>query len=168
MYSDDIHKTKKKQKRSRRAKSYIASCRSYRISRNTILVVIALAMLSMLLFVIYNLIATPEYLIKKQIDSLSRDYYENYIYATTLNNNSINDNSEESKEKITKIFNRYIDEGFQITSLRELLLHSGQDASLEDTLANYCNLDHTTIKIYPEAPFSRTDYRIDYNYSCQF
>lgn len=170
MYSDDIHKTKKKQKRSRRAKSYIASCRSYRISKNTILTVIALAMLSMLLFVIYNLIATPEHLIKKQIDSLARDYYENYIYATTLSNNSIDVNHpEESSDALNKIFSRYTELGFSQASLRQLLLfNDGKYASLENTFSKYCDLDRTSIKIYPEAPFGRTNYHIDYNYSCKF
>lgn len=130
--------------------------KSYRYAKTSILVVIISAMLVMILFTLFNFIATPEFIVKRKIESIAKDYYENYFY------NSIPNPSPEA-------LNYYVDRGFASVNLRQLLLYDDQKyASATESLKKYCNLDRTFIKIYPEAPFNRKDYRVDYSYSCKF
>lgn len=156
---------------SRKAHSYISSHRTYHLAKDTILTIIALVMMMMIGLTFFCLIATPEFLVKREIESIAKDYYENYFYTTTLNNNSleINEHSDNKNSTLDKIFSRYEKTGFSRTTLRQLLLFDDQKhITSMASLAKYCDLDKTQIKIYPEPPFDRQNYRIDYTYSCKF
>lgn len=146
--------------------------RSYYLAKNVILTVIALAMLTMILFTIYNLIATPEFLIKREIENITTDYYENYFYSQILENNSIDPNETNPaiiEPAMKSVMPRYAEPGFARLTLRQLLLYDNKKHySSINYLSEYCDLDQTLIKIYPEEPFGRKNYRVDYSYYCKF
>ena len=139
-------------------------------AKKSILTVIGLAMLVMILFTLFWLIATPEHLTKRSIENIVNDYYQNYLYTSILDSNNITPETfSEHKEDIDRIFGHYKEPGFARLTLRQLLLYDNQrhKASMPE-LSKYCNLDQTLIKIYPDFPYERGDYHIDYTYSCKF
>lgn len=144
--------------------------KSHRYAKNSILTVIGLTILAMILFIIFWLIATPEHLTKKTIEDITADYYKNYFYNSILDNNNITpDNISEHQEDIDRIFGHYKEPGFSRLTLRQLLLYDNQKhiGSMPE-LTKYCNLDNTLIKIYPDPPYNRDNYHVDYTYSCKF
>lgn len=128
--------------------------KSHKIAKNTILIIIASLMLIIVGITIFAFIATPEYLVKREIENIARDYYENYYYPSIPNPSGLD---------------YYAERGFARVTLRQLMLYDNRKhyASME-YLSTYCNLDQTQIKIYPEKPFERKNYRVDYTYSCKF
>lgn len=150
----DVHISRTQVAISSPARSRSASYKSYRFSKNSILTVIAFATLAVVGFMIFNLIATPEFLVKRKIESIVDDYYQNYFYDSVPEHDNLS---------------YYTESGLSRLSLRQLLLYSDrkhQDS--QDFFSRYCSLDKTSIKIYPEEPFSRNDYHANYTYSCKF
>ena len=143
-----------------------------RIAKNTVLAVIILAMLTVIAFTLYNLIATPEFLVKREVESITSDYYENYFYNKILENNSINPKESDLsiiEPAMSKALEKYVSNGFARVSFRQLLLYDDRKhAASSNFLSEYCDLDKSIIKIYPESPFGRKNYRVDYSYSCKF
>lgn len=124
------------------------------VSKNSITTVIIFAMLAVIGFIIFNLIATPEFLVKHKIEKIVADYYENYFYDSIPN-----------PDALTK----YVDRGFARVTLHQLLLFDDRrHGAATAELSKYCDLDNTLIKIYPESPFERKNYHVDYTYSCKF
>ena len=158
--------------KSRTNRSYISANRTATVARNTILTVIGLAMLAVLAFTIFNFIATPEFLVKREVESITKDYYENYFYPQILENNSLSrDESDPAvlEPIMSEALKRYIEHGFARVSLRQLTLYDDRrHGASASALSEYCNLDQTLIKIYPESPFTSTNYRVEYDYSCKF
>lgn len=141
-------------------------------ARKIIISVIGIAMLTVILFTIYGFIATPEFLLKKKIESIVSDYYENYFYNAILDNNSINlkdASAYSASPAIAKILEKYVDSGFPETSLRTVLLSNNlKHADKMSSIEKYCNLDQTMIKIYPEPSFGNKNFHVNYTYSCKF
>ncbi len=158
---------KKSPKRTRYTRSEKFSRESHKISRRVILVVIGLSGLTVILAALAQIILTPENTVKSKVEAMTRDYYENYFYESILASNRAADNNLQTP--INEIMSRYVEPGFAKVPLRQLLLYDGQKyAGATATLDTYCDLDRTYIKIYPEAPFGKNDYRVDYHYSCDF
>lgn len=152
--ADSVHISRMRIIKSGPAEEKSKSDRSYRFGKNTILTIIGFLMLIMIGFTIFNLIATPEFLVKHKIQSIADDYYQNYFY-----------DSVPEKEGLSY----YTNSGLSRLSLRQLLLYSDRKyGETTDWFINYCNLDKTSLKFYPEEPYSRTSYHVDYNYSCKF
>ena len=153
--------------------SYISSQHTYRIAKNAILTVIATAMLMVLVFTIFSLIATPEFLTKREIETITADYYENYFYPNILSSNSLTlsqvKSPQDAESLLSNILDKYTETGFSRITLNQLLLFDNRrHYSAAASLANYCNLDNTIIKIYPEPPYTINSYHADYDYSCKF
>lgn len=152
--ADRVHISRMRIVKSGPAEEKSNSDKAYRFSKNTVLTVIAFVMLVMIGFTIFNIIATPEFLVKHKIKSIADDYYQNYFY-----------DSVPEKEGLSY----YTETGLSRLSLRQLLLYSDRKYSdTADWFINYCNLDKTNLKFYPEEPYSRTSYHVDYSYSCKF
>ena len=157
----------------KKPKFEIASKNSYHITKNTILGVIVAVVVVVIGFCIFNLIATPEFLVKREVESIVADYYENYFYPTLLKNNSIDpehiSDSIESKSAINNVFSKYADHGFYDTSFNQLLHYDDlKHISSSAKLSEYCDLENSRIRIYPEHPFGSKNYRVEYTYSCNF
>ena len=128
--------------------------RVFLIARRLILAVIALAMLVVALVFLFASFMQPEKVVTTKIEGITADYYENYFY------DRIKDYSN---------LGSYTESGFSRVTLRQLLLFDSEryanDASL---LSKYCDTEATYVRIYPEEPFSKQDYHVDYHYACTF
>ena len=127
--------------------------------QKTIMAIIALAFIIVIFFALFTTFYTPENNIKSKISNLAKDYYENYLYEL------ISDNSSTPAEALKG----YTESGLSVVYLRQLLYYSNEiDTETIDYLTTHCNENNTTIKYYPEPPFSKTSYHIDFTYSCDF
>lgn len=139
-----------------------SSRRVHTYARRTILTVILLAMITVVFGLFAAILNTPERVITRSIENLVQDYYENYFYDTVGLHSGPTANR-------TEILAGYEKTGFASVTLRQLLYfdderHLDQRSSLEA----YCDLSTTSVRIYPEPPYGRTDYRVDYRYDCNF
>lgn len=160
--SANLHASKTRAKSSRLAKSKTFSKKSFHISRRVAISVVALAMLIVVLSVFFSHITSPETQVKRKIEEISADYYENYYYDRLASY------ATEAKP-LEDSLAHYAEKGFNKTTLRQLLLFDGErNSAAAPTLTHYCDENETYIKIYPVAPYGKKDYRIEYNYSCVF
>ena len=122
--------------------------------------IILLAGLMVVLATLTSFFFTPENTIKREVESLARDYYENIIYKNIADKNASN---------LPEVLGKYSESGFSRVTLRQLLLinaESHPDAAA--TITAYCNEDSSYVVIFPDAPYGQADYHIDYHYSCKF
>lgn len=152
----------KKTRFSRRSRIIKRDRRIFSISRRTVLIVIALAMLAVILAIFFSILFRPEAIITGKIESMARDYYENYFYPRIEEYGT-------TDQSLNDILSRYVETGFSRVSLHQLLLFDSERyADSEATLSEYCDTELTYIKIYPDPPFTKTSYHIDYHYACTF
>ena len=157
-----LHHSRQISKSSQLAKSEKTSRRVSRRSRYIIIAVIILAMMAVILTILLSSLQDPERIIEGKIEEISKDYYENYFYNQIGRYNTAGDSVED-------IVSKYSDTGFSRVTLNQLLYYdNSRHASLRPILTEYCDLENTYIKIYPYAPYGRTDYSIDYHYSCAY
>lgn len=160
--STEIHVSRQSTKKSRVAKKNDFSQKSFSVIKKVILCVVVLAMMVVVLAALTTFFAKPEDVVKKRIDDIVTDYYENYYYDLVLS-------YAPTSKPLEEIMKPYKNLGFQTITLRQLTLFDGRrHAETEKILFEYCDPDDTTIHIYPEAPYSKTDYRVEYNYACIF
>lgn len=124
------------------------------IARRSALAVILLAMLAVILTLLFATFTEPERVVTAKIEEIAADYYENYFYDRIKNYDNLDS---------------YTENGFSKVSLRQLLLFdSERHASDASLLSKYCDTEMTYVRIYPEAPFKKTNYRVEYHYACTF
>ncbi len=141
-----------------------SSKKSILIIRRTILTVISLAMLTVVIATICIFIFKPENVVKSKISDLSSNYYENFLYKNIISSEAY----LESKD-LNAIMEKYKETGFAAVTLRQLILFGTQkDSDLSSLLKEYCNENETSVKFYPEAPYTQSSYRTEYAYSCNF
>ncbi|MBR3386555.1 hypothetical protein IKG68_03255 [Candidatus Saccharibacteria bacterium] len=160
--SKSIHAKRPSVRSSGPATARDRSRRLFSLSRRTILTIIILAMIAVIATVIISHLTTPERTVTNTIESLATDYYENYFYDEVGRYNT-------SGESRTDILTKYSEKGFTAVTLKQLLYFDNErHISDKPTLSEYCDLDRTYVRITPIAPFGRTDYRVDYFYSCAY
>ena len=131
-------------------------------------------MLAVLAYTIFTIIATPEYLVKREIESITSDYYENYFYKNNiLSPNSLSESDVKdpvsAETHLTPILENYLKTGYSRITLNQLLLSNNREHyASAGYLARYCDLNSTIIHIFPEPPYTSKNYRVEYNYSCNF
>ncbi len=129
--------------------------------------VIILACLIVILMTLFGQFAKPENIVTNKITDITKDYYEHYYYDAIVGASSID--NESSGKSLEEIMSRYVEYGFSTITLRQLLLFDDQrNSDAGPILRNYCDENRTNVKIYPEPPFGRTDYHVEYNYSCEY
>lgn len=127
-------------------------------ARKAILVIIVIAIFAVIVSLICSFTFNTERTIKSEISNLATGYYEDYLYKSISS----------SGKDINEVMQKYVDTGFSTIPLRQLILHSPQKSSLENTMLNYCDENATLIQFFPTEPFGKTDYRVEYTYSCSF
>ena len=163
--SNRVHAGRSVVRQSRQSRSKETSRKVLVVARRTILAVIILAMMTVVLAAVVQSYATPENMVKREVEAIARDYYENYFYQSIIDANSV----AEEKKTLDEMMGRYVTPGFAKVSLQQLLLYDSQKhAGAGRLLKEYCDADKTYIKAFPVAPFGQTDYRVEYHYSCNF
>ncbi len=136
--------------------------RIFLISRRVVFGIVVVAMLAVILAVLAAIFNNPEALVTGKIEKITADYYENYFY-TRIEDYGTTDKS------LAEIMERYVEAGFSRITLRQLLLFDSERyASSAAYITEYCDPETTYVKIYPEAPFTKSDYRVEYHYACTF
>ena len=124
----------------------------------SVIVILFVLLSSTILFAFLN---KPENVIKSKISTLATDYYENYLYEKISNHNESNSASRalEGSEKY----------GLATTPLSQLLFYDKKiDQETIKYLTSHCDENKTTVKFYPEPPYSKTSYHIEFFYTCDF
>jgi hypothetical protein len=133
------------------------------ITRKIAMILIVFAMGVVVVFAVYKAINTPEKVTKDRISAYARAYYEDYFYPKVK--------SSVSGDNFETVMRQYAEEGIDNgrVSLRQLMLHNGGKFSNElDAISDYCELDNTYVEIFPQKPYNKSDYRVNYKYSCKF
>lgn len=157
--SSSFHTSRTRIKSSHIAHTKKLDRKIFKSSKRAVLTVIALAMLTVILTVLLSILSSPEHVVKTKISEITTDYYENYFYPHLT----------ESDTPLDETMSHYTEVGFSRVSLRQLLLFDSERyAGAASTITAYCDENETFIQIYPEPPFSSSDYRIDYHYACIF
>ena len=158
-----MHKKRPAMGMSKVARRREFSRQGFSAMRRAILTVIVLAMMTVILAVLTQSMMTPENTVKRKVESIAADYYERYYYDLILNQNAV------SEGELAQIMERYVGPGFAKVPFSQLTLYDGQKyAEAGKVLNEYCDDEQSYIKIYPEAPFGRKDYHVEYHYSCNF
>lgn len=93
-----------------------------------------------------------ERLAKNEFEALVSNYYEDYFY-----------------EKITdtKALDKYKETGLSVLTLRQLVLHEPSLGGTEN-IEKYCDLNLSYAKIFPQEPYGKKNYRVEYKYVCDW
>lgn len=123
---------------------------------------IVILLIAATVMVVFTLTHRPEDEIKNLISKLSSNYYENYLYANFSQTASFKENPDTIMQKYEKY-------GFSSITLGQLLLYDNKkNQEHTDFLKSHCDINKTTIKFYPESPYQKNNYHVDYTYSCDF
>lgn len=148
-----------KAKNKRKKQKFISR---FSTSQKVMLAVIILAMLTIIIGAIASVVLQPENQIKAKTSALASDYYENYLYTELFN-------SPNYSGELEATLSKYKDTGTNSVSMRQLLLHDYiKNSSDAEYLNAYCDEDKSYVIFYPEEPYGRTDYHIDYHYICNY
>lgn len=126
-----------------------------------ILAIIVAAALAAIIAIVCLFLLRPEHQAKLQISALASDYYENFFYETMFESDNFSGDPAKALQK-------YESSGLESVTLRQLLLIDQSNTDTSDYLLKYCDENATSVKFFPESPYSRTAYHTDYTYSCNF
>ena len=144
----------KKTTRSRKGKATKKTVAKRNLSgiQKLIIGVIVAAIVVVAFALICVFVLTPERTIKTEIEKLAADYYESSFYG-------------DGEETLSK----YKDSGLAPVTLRQLILHDVEkNHEIGERIKKYCDENSTMIIFYPEEQYSKTSFRAEYTYSCEF
>lgn len=124
--------------------------------KKIILSIIIFLFILVIILTIFAIFNTPEKRVKSEIEHLTHDYYENYLYP------KISENAKDISETLEK----YQEKGLSPILLRQLLFSDRKDQKTIQFLRNHCDENKTAVRFYPEPPFSKTSYNVEYTYNC--
>ena len=129
-----------------------------------ILLIIILVAIAVVVAFLVSIFTSAEDSVKAKISSLTEEYYENYLYEGVINADGMSDQTT-----FEKTMQKYEEKGFGTVHLRQIFNYDNQkNSSYHDYITTYCDENKTYMKIYPEPPYERKSYHIDYHYSCNF
>ena len=98
-------------------------------------------------------------IVKNRLSMLVKVYYEDYYYNNLTNNDTK-----------TNVLESYAENGLPMVRLNQLLSFDNHKyAEFESDFVNSrytCDLNNTSIKYYPVAPYGPQDYNVKYTYAC--
>jgi hypothetical protein len=103
---------------------------------------------------ILNIIYAPAIVASRTLDSLARNYYEDYYWPKFTKNRDTKD--------VEAAFEKYEGSGFPPLTLRQLLIF---DPSQKSVLKS-CDPSATKVIIYPTSPFGKSNYRLEPTLAC--
>ena len=116
------------------------------------LAIIVISTLLVIFTIITHYIFSPERLAKSEISTLAKEYYEDIFYP------KITDRS---------VLETYKASGLPRLTLRQLVLHTPALSPAKHA-EEYCDINSTIIRIYPDPPYGKSDYHVEYTYACEF
>ena len=132
-----------------------------KFSRKTTIAIIMVCVVLVTIATLVILFSTPERRIKGRIEALAHEYYEDYYYDKFTASVAANKREE--------LLEKYSERGFSEVPLRQLLFYNnGKHASEADELGQYCDINATSVRIIPDSPYGKTNYHVEYKYSCNF
>ena len=130
-------------------------------ARKFLIVLIPCIAIILAIAIACTFIFNPERQAKSELEALARNYYENIIYQNMLNSDNFSGDPAKTLEE-------YTDKGLSLVKLRQLILLN-EDSNINTShVLEYCDKEQTLVKYYPEPPFEKTSYRIEFDYSCNF
>lgn len=130
----------------------------------TVLIIIIVVSIVVAIAFLFSAFTSTESIVKDKISALTKNFYENHLYAGIVNTDSLTDRST-----FENTMQKYAKDGFGTIRLRQILHFSSQMSAHEkDFITSYCDENRTYVKIYPESPFDPESYRAEYHYSCNF
>ena len=121
------------------------------LAGKTIVLVIVVAVLAVLVALLISFLRNPERVAKSELEDMAKNYYENSFYAKLTDKD---------------VLENYKVSGLPDLTARQLILHDISKPS--EVFEKYCDKDTTRVKIFPEEPYGKTDYRIEYKYNCEY
>ncbi|MDO5481324.1 MAG: hypothetical protein Q4F60_03210 [Candidatus Saccharibacteria bacterium] len=99
--------------------------------------------------------------VQREIEALAADYYENYLYENYFLKIPEADRRAE--------FEQYLGRGMNPVYLREILNYSKDkhSESVKIFQTARCDTNSTSVKYFPEEPYGRSDFRVEYKLSCE-
>lgn len=132
-------------------------------TRYVAIFVVLVAALAVVVNVILSLNFTAEKMTMRKIEAIARDYYENYFYDNYV--------GEMSEEEIREELSGMEKSGFPRTYLHDLLLFDNkrhaEDAKEFKRKGYTCDTNKTYVIFYPEEPYGKKDYRVEYEMECE-
>ena len=160
--SSDFHASRTRIKSSRLSAHKKLDRQIFSTTKKAILTVIVFSVLIVILVVLLMTFEKPERLVKQKLTDITADYYENYYYPNFVGN-------ADDEKSLEEIMSRYTASGFATISLRQLLLFDNERyAETAKFIQKYCDENKTFARIYPEAPYGKTNYHVDYLYACNY
>lgn len=159
--SAKFHTSRTRIQSSHLAHSKLRDRQIFDTAKRSVLTIIILSMLVVILTVLLSNFQNPTSIVKRQIEFIANSYYEDYFYPNLVSNSS-------DQTSFAETMSRYTTSGFAKIPLRQLLLYDGTNHTYATTINTYCDKNSTFIHFYPTPPFQKTDYRVEYTYSCTF
>ncbi|MBQ6393677.1 hypothetical protein IJH74_00255 [Candidatus Saccharibacteria bacterium] len=104
----------------------------------------------------------PEKVTQREMEKISKDFYENYFYRNYAADLVGNELKEE--------FDKLREPGFSRVYLRQLLLYDNGKHADSAKYFNYngykCDTNKTYVIFYPDPPYLEKDYHTEYHYDC--
>ena len=158
--SAQYHSSHLKAKPSRLSRTRKRDHKIFLNARRAIIVIIITSIVIVVAAVLLTSFANPESIVKREVESIATDYYENHFYPEI---------TEKSDKSPADIIERYTTSGFARVTLRQLLIFDNErHAEAAAILTTYCDTNDTFVQFFPESPFGKSNYRIEYHYSCTF
>lgn len=122
-----------------------------------IIAIVIIAMIVVVVATIMFLVFTKENRIKPKIEALATSYYEDNLYEKFVN-----------PTNSTEMLQKYDKTGLPLVQLRQLIFTSDLEKTEIEQIRNACDENKTYVKYFPEPPYSKTSYHIEYTYNCNF
>ena len=146
-------------KKSKKTHYYKPSTKTPRFSltQKIIIGIIIAVMIIVAIAVLCTFLFSTENITKSKIENLATSYYEDKLYDkfVTANGN-------------TDVFKKYDQTGLPPTPLRHLIYTGNLDKSEIEQIRELCDENKTSVKYFPEPPYTKTSYRVEYTYNCEW
>lgn len=127
-----------------------------------IFTVIIVTIITVIVSIVIIPFLKPENIIKNDTETLASNYYENYFYEKLTSSKNFSGNAE-------KVLKKYKERGLAIVRFRQLTSYgSGKYPDKVKTIKDSCDENRSYVIFYPEPPYEKTSYHIDYSYACNF
>ena len=133
------------------------------VAKWSVIAVICLAIVTVVAYGIFAMVYDEEKIVKTDLDTIASNYYEEYLYSSLMDEHP-------SQAQIEHLMARYINRGFGRVHLRQLLLRANKNQINFDRglILKHCDENNTIVRFYPEPPYNKKSYRIEYQYDCDF